>query len=217
MARSKRSILSRRSVLRGILAGGASVTVPLPRLVGMLNDNGTAYAAGGAMPVRFGVWFFGNGIIPNRWVPSRTGVGDTWTLSEQLAPLQEVKPYLNVVTGLTIKVPNNAAHSSMPSAALSGAQVGSGGMQSPSIDQLVAKVTDASSLLFHPGIHVGNSNHNGATALDRGISYSAANSPNPPNYSPAALFKQLVQFATTGGMPAPPDPELFNRKLVVDA
>jgi Protein of unknown function (DUF1552) len=105
----------------------------------------------------------------------------------------------------------------MPSAAISGAQVGGGGMQSPSIDQLVKVAVDTPTLLFHQGIHVGISTHNGATALDRGISYSAANQPNPPNYSPATLFKSLVQFANTGATPKPPDPELLNRKLVVDA
>ncbi|HEY2903677.1 MAG TPA: DUF1552 domain-containing protein [Polyangia bacterium] len=198
------------------LAAPPASLFPCP-LAGMLNGNGTAYAAGAAMPVRFGVWFFGNGIIPNRWVPARVGVAANWDLSEELLPLQALKPYMSVVTGLTIKVPNNAPHSSMPSAALSGTQVGSGGMQSPSIDQLIAKAVDTPSLLFHNGLHVGNSNHNGATALDRGISYTMANSPNPPNYSPAALYKQLVQFATTGGMPKPVDPELLNRKMVLDA
>ena len=217
MASSKRTIIPRRLVLRGLIAGSASVAVPLPRLAGMLNGNGTAYAAGGALPLRFGTWFFGNGIIPNRWIPARVGAGDAWALSEQLAPLQDVKPYLSVVTGLVIKVPNNAPHSSMPSAALSGAQVGGGGMQLPTIDQLVAKVTDAPSVLFHTGLHVGICSHNGATALDRGISYTMANAPNPPNYSPATLFKSLVQFASTGGMPKPADPELLNRNLVLDA
>jgi hypothetical protein len=65
-----RNTISRRTVLRGMLAGGVSVTVPLPRLCAMLNGNGTAYAAGAPLPVRFGVFFFGNGIITERWVPS---------------------------------------------------------------------------------------------------------------------------------------------------
>jgi len=52
MARSSRTVISRRAVLRGMVGGGVSVAVPLPRLIGMLNDNGTAYAAGGPLPVR---------------------------------------------------------------------------------------------------------------------------------------------------------------------
>src|SRR5258708_16173603 len=110
MSRSRRAIISRRAVLRGMVGGGLAVTVPLPRLAGMLNGNGTAYAAGGPLPVRFGNWFFGNGIIPSRWVPSRTGVGDSWVLSEELSPLQPVKPYISVVTGLAIKGPDIAPH-----------------------------------------------------------------------------------------------------------
>ncbi|HWO13905.1 MAG TPA: DUF1552 domain-containing protein, partial [Polyangiaceae bacterium] len=110
--------ISRRAVLRGMLAGGVAVSVPLPRLAGMLNGNGTAYAQGAPLPVRFGTWFFGNGIIPDRWVPSTTGQGDGWQLSEQLAPLAEVKPWLSVLTGLSIKVPNTSPHASHPCAAL---------------------------------------------------------------------------------------------------
>src|SRR5882724_4808056 len=120
MSRSSRSMISRRTVLRGMLAGG--VAVPLPRLCGMLNNNGTAYAAGGALPVRFGTWFFGNGIIPSRWVPNLVGAGDEWKLSEQLEPLIDVKPYISVVTGLNMKSADTAAHQSHPIQALTGAQ-----------------------------------------------------------------------------------------------
>jgi hypothetical protein len=215
-SRSRRSILPRRIFLRGVLAGGASVAIPLPRLAGMLNDSGTAYADGAALPVRFGTWFFGNGIIPTRWVPARTGQGTAWALSEQLAPLQGVKPWLSVVTGLTIKVPNNAPHASMPAAALSGAQVGGNSTQLPTIDQLVAKTTGVGTI-FPTGLHVGISNTSGATSLGLSISYAGPNAPNAPNYSPASLFKNLVQFAATGGAPKPPDPELLNRNLVLDA
>src|SRR5450432_4658260 len=217
MARPSRSFIPRRTFLRGALVGGASVAVPLPRLAGMLNGNGTAYADGKPLPVRFGTWFFGNGIIPERWIPSRTGSGNNWTLSEQLEPLQAVKPYLNVLTGFTIKIPNNAPHASMPCAALTGAQTGGGGVLLPSVDQVVAKLTGTGAI-YPTGLHVGVSNTTGATSLGLAISYGGPNAPNPPNYSPAALFKSLMQFATTaGGAPKPADPELSNRNLVLDA
>jgi hypothetical protein len=212
--------LPRRTFLRGVIAGGASVAVPLPRLGAMLDANGTAYADGTPLHVRFGTWFFGNGIIPERWVPSRTGQGVAWTLSEQLAPLLAIKPWLNVLTGFSIKIPNNAPHASMPSAALTGGQIGGNGPQLPSVDQLVAKLPSAAGggVVFPTGLHVGISNTTGASALGLSISYAGANAPNPPNYSPAGLFKNLVQFASTAnGAPKPPDPELFNRKLVLDA
>ena len=161
---ARRTVLPRRIFLRGMLAGGVSVAVPLPRLFGMLNNNGTAYAAGGALPVRFGTWFFGNGIIPNRWVPSTTGSGSAWKLSEQLSPLEQVKPWLSVLSGFSIKIPNNAPHASMPSAALSGAQVGANSTQLPTIDQVIAK-TIGGGTPFPSGLHVGISNVSGATSL----------------------------------------------------
>jgi hypothetical protein len=202
--------------LRGVLAGGIGVAVPLPRLIGMLNDNGTAYAAGMPLPIRYGTWFFGNGIIPNRWVPTTTGTGSAWKLSEQLAPLSEVKPWLSVISGFSIKVPNNAPHASMPAAALSGAQVGGNSTQLPTIDQLIAKAIGGGTI-YPSGLHLGLSNTSGATSLGLSISYAGPSAPNPPEYSPANLFKKLLQFANTGGAPKPPDPELLNRSLVLDA
>jgi hypothetical protein len=214
MARHGRNALPRRTVLRGLLAGGVSVAVPLPRLLGMLNDNGTAYAAGQPLPRRFGTWFFGNGIIPERWAPQKTGAGSAWDLSDQLAPLQDVKSWLTVVSGLTLKLPNMYAHKTMPAGALTGAQaVKDGDVQLPSIDQLIAPMIGKGTV-FPTGIHVGISNTTGAGALDFNISFNGPNAPNPPEYNPVALFKKLMQFSSnTKG----PDPSLARRQRLLDA
>ena len=53
--------MSRRRFLRGVLAGGAMVSVPLPRLANAMNSNGDGFVDGSALPKRFGMWFFGNG------------------------------------------------------------------------------------------------------------------------------------------------------------
>jgi len=217
MARSTRTILPRRTVLRGLLLGGISVAVPLPRLFGMLDNNGLAYADGSALPLRFGTWFFGNGIIPDRWVPRATGSGDAWQLSEQLAPLQAVKSHLSVLSGFSIKVSNNAPHASMPAAALSGAQVGGNSTSLPTIDQVIGKLINAPDTTYPQGLHVGISNISGATSLGLAISYAGPNSPNPPEFSPAALFGRLMKFTSTGGTSSTPDPELLRRKQVLDA
>ena len=208
--------ISRRAVLRGMLAGGISISVPLPRLAGMLNGNGTAYAGGGPLPVRFGTWFFGNGIIPDRWVPNRTGRGDAWQLSEQLAPLVEVKPWLSVITGLSIKIPNKNPHASHPCAALTGASTASGHVRLPTIDQLIAPALGVDTA-YPSGIHTGLSNQTGATALRLAISYRGPNAANPPAYSPTALYRELLGFTTNGGRRVPVDPELLDRQSVLDA
>ncbi|HET6283466.1 MAG TPA: DUF1552 domain-containing protein [Polyangia bacterium] len=179
----------------------------------MLNDNGTAYAAGGPLPVRFGTWFFGNGIIPSRWVPPRTGTGDNWALSEQLSPLQVVKPYISVVTGLVIKGPDISPHKSHPVQVLTAAQTGAGTVQLPTIDQVAAAITNTSTL-YPKGLHVGMSGSGGTM----NVSFSGPSAPNPPELSPAALFQTLLKYATPGtGKAAPTDPSLLRRRMVLDA
>jgi len=181
----------------------------------MLNGNGTAYAQGAPLPVRFGTWFFGNGIIPERWVPTTTGRGDAWQLSEQLAPLARVKSSLSVLTGLSIKVPNNSPHTSHPCAALTGAQTGAGAVTLPTIDQLIAPVIGGD-VAFPTGIHAALSNQTGATSLGLAVSYRGPNAANPPTNSPTALFQQLLGFSNDGTA-GPVDPELLYRQSVLDA
>ncbi|MFT5433170.1 MAG: hypothetical protein ACI9OJ_003875 [Myxococcota bacterium] len=65
---------SRRRFLKGIL-GGAAVTVGLPLFDALFDDRGLALAQTGAIPRRFGTWFWGCGINPSRWVPTTDGAG----------------------------------------------------------------------------------------------------------------------------------------------
>src|SRR5688572_18664127 len=94
------NVLSRRAVLRGSL-GGATVAVALPRLQAMLNGNGTAYAAGDALPRRFGLWCWANGVHLALWVPKATGT--EWDPPEQLMPLAAHRSYVSVVSGMETK------------------------------------------------------------------------------------------------------------------
>ena len=216
-----RFVLPRRTVLRGMLAGGIGVAIPLPRMAGMLNSNGTAYASGAPLPLRYGTWFFGNGISPPEWVPAATGVGSAWTLSTSLMPLLPVKSYLQVITGMTNKIPPDPAHKGRPAAALTGANAGGADVQLPSIDQVLAPILNAGAKPALPnGLHVGISNTSGAGALDLRISFRGPNASNPPQYDPAAVYKQLVMFgggSMTPGTPTGPDPELAHRKRALDA
>ena len=219
-----RFVLPRRTVLRGMLAGGIAVAIPLPRMAGMLNGNGTAYASGAPLPLRYGTWFFGNGINPPEWVPAATGVGSAWTLSTALMPLLPVKSYLQVITGMTNKIPPDPAHKGRPAAALTGANAGGADVQLPSIDQVLAPILNAGAMPALPGgLHVGISNTSGAGALDLRVSFRGPNASNPPQYDPEAVFKQLVMFGggsmTGGGMTGTkgPDPELAHRKRALDA
>ncbi|HEX2677294.1 MAG TPA: DUF1552 domain-containing protein, partial [Polyangiales bacterium] len=104
--------LARRTFLRGA-AGGAVAAFALPALDIMWNDNGTAHADGTPLPVRFGMWFFGNGVRRQHWIPTTEGTG--WTPGEELQPFADagVLSYLNVISGLEIKTPYHAHHSGM--------------------------------------------------------------------------------------------------------
>ncbi len=60
--------MGRRQPLRGLGAFGATA-LSLPLLDVMLDRSGLALADGGALPVRVGVWFWGNGLRPEHVFP----------------------------------------------------------------------------------------------------------------------------------------------------
>ncbi|HVY25350.1 MAG TPA: DUF1552 domain-containing protein [Polyangiaceae bacterium] len=117
--------LSRRTVLRGM--GTASlVTLGLPALEAMLNDQGTALAAGGALPKLFGVWYLGGGITAGdralaveQFFPKT--VGTDWKVPPLLEPLAASRDYVTVVGGMTWSaLGNESAHHVPRTATLSG-------------------------------------------------------------------------------------------------
>jgi hypothetical protein len=91
--------LSRRAVLRGMV-GGAAVSIGLPLLDCFLNDNGTALAQGGALPARFGTWFWGCGMNPERWEP--TVEGPDYDLPTELQALTGRSDQVSVLTGFGV-------------------------------------------------------------------------------------------------------------------
>lgn len=190
--------LRRRTFLRGVLATGAAVTIGVPVLDAMLDERGTALAGGEPLPTRFGVWFWGNGVRPERWTPSGTV---DWAPSDQLAPFATagVKPWVSVVTGCEVKTATHPHHSGM-AAIMTGAhfaQVGTtrdtivSSFAYPSVDQVVAA--------HHEGATPFRSLEFGITRFrgtDEGtsfqhLSHNGTNNPNPSEYSPSRMFARL--------------------------
>lgn len=97
----KKLKMSRRHALRGVVSG-ASVAMWLPILDAMTDDNGEAFAQGGALPVSFGVWFWGNGYQRADWTPSDTGQGNDWQLTTNLEAFAPVKSKMNLITGMNM-------------------------------------------------------------------------------------------------------------------
>lgn len=190
--------LSRRTVLRGALATGTALSIPLPILDIMLNDQGTALAGGAALPKRYCTWFFGNGIIPALWTPSATGMGSAWSLSEELAPLMPVKPWLTVVSGLKNMVGNSSPHPMGSAASTTGGSVSNNSAELASIDQIVAGVNKGGSF---PSLEIGCSDAtpNGPENTLHTCSHRGPNAPNYPEFDPHAAFVRMFMGASSTG------------------
>src|SRR5688572_5105505 len=100
--------LSRRTVLRGL---GTAMALPfLDAMAGRSAFAGAASAAGkaagaagaaaGAIPTRVAWFFIPNGVNLENWTPKKTGAG--FDLPPTMAPLNNVKDYLTVFSGLTL-------------------------------------------------------------------------------------------------------------------
>jgi len=107
--------LNRRTVLRGMLAGTA-VSFGLPPLEAMFNANGTAYAAGGPLPRRLGVFFLGQRREARPLEPD-----GHWGRREmpnlETAPFTPIKEYVSIVSGMSVKTGKRAGDTTrVPSA-----------------------------------------------------------------------------------------------------
>lgn len=203
--------ISRRRFLRGVL-GGATVFVGLPYFEAMLNSTGTALADGGGFPRRFGLYFWGNGVLPARWVPAETGAG--YALSEQLEPLASIRDVLTVITGTEVKVPNLEPHWSGASGILTGRPLlfkpgGDYTMPSATVDQLIAA-------------QIGNSTRFRSIEFgakpSEGQSYNGPDNRNPAESSPFRLYERIfgAEFREPGS-DAPPDPTIALRRSALDS
>lgn len=206
--------LDRRTVLRGML-GGAAATIALPALDAMLNPHGEAWADGGALPDRFGVWFWGNGVRPDRWVPSGT---TGWTPSDELAPLAALVPFVSVVSGCEVKTATHPHHSGM-TAVMTGQRYHQlGTTRDTIVTTFAAQSVDQLAADWMAGLAPFRSLELGVTRFrgtDEGstfehLSHNGPNSPNPAEYEPSRLYDRLF------GLPADPQRDLV-RQSVLDS
>lgn len=207
----RRIPLSRRTVLRGLFAG-ATVSVALPPLDIFFDTNGEAYADGTGFPKRFGLWFWGNGILPEYWTPLVTGEG--WSPSPLLEPLAGLTNEITVISGLEVKVANLKPHGSGPGGFLSGTDLKIAGedetFRAPSLDQLIAQAIGGDTV--YRSVEVGVAPGTG------GRSYNGSDSKNPPELEPKALFERLFGASFTApGEEAIIDPRLALRRSVLDS
>ncbi len=206
----KGQTLSRRALLRGF-ARGAVVTVALPPLEAMFDQHGLAYACDGVLPVRFGLYFWGNGNQPDRWTP--TEEGGVWTLSEQLQPFDGLQHLISVVTGLEVKFANESPHGTGLAGMLTAAPLSDlsddSSFTAPSLDQVIAAEIG--------GETVYRSIETSAHHSTSGRSFNGPNAQNPPESSPLALYERIFgETFREPGESAEPDPTLGLRRSVLD-
>ncbi len=219
---ASRFAISRRAALRGLI-GGAAVALGLPPLEAMFDANGEAYADGSAIPTRLGVWFWGNGVRPEHWVPSQTGA--IWTPKAETAPLAALNDgptkYVSIVGGYGCPVKGSAHHTGRAQVLTGTYDPNKGTYGNPtgaSIDTIAADYWDqdpaTKPLIKHLALGISRhgkstSTSNGHTTIDNSGSAVSA------EFSPRELFDRLFVQAD------PTDPlaqaHQVMRKSVLDA
>jgi len=218
--------LPRRTFLRGA-AFGTATTLALPVLDIMLNEHGTALAQSNeALPKRFGVYFWGNGVRLAQWTPSTQGPG--FELTEELAPLEPVRDYISIVSGMSIQSGNERGHHAGTVGILSGAPMISqdpmgapyaSTFSQPSIDQVVASALGDVTRFRSLELGVSRAIVSGEGSTLRYLSHNGPDNTNPPEYSPRAAFERLfgAGFVAPGAGEPVVDPRLILRRSVLDA
>ena len=203
----------RRFLLRGSMVGKA-IAVGIPLLDYFLDNNGEAMAAavgGGRLPVRFGTWFWGCGMVPSRWVPAAAGAG--YDLPPQLAPIKPVQQHINVLSGFNALLDG---HSNQPH--FTGNIALRTGIPADSWQQIAAPTLDV--LIAD---QIGSSSYFRSLQLsadgDPRTSYSYRNGATLNAATPTALelYTQLfgTDFHDPNAADFKPDPHYFVRRSVL--
>ena len=204
--------ISRRTVLRGML-GGAAVSVGLPLFDCFLNGNGTALAQGAPLPLRFGTWFWGCGMNPDRWVP--TDEGEHYDLPPELETLAAVKEHVSVLSGFNTILDGrpNLPHWTGVMATLTGSVPSvEPEVPAPTLDVLISGRIGTSTRFRSLEVN--------ATGVP-GQSYSRASESivNASTVSPLELYTRIFGpgFIDPNGGPFVPDPKTVLRQSVLSA
>lgn len=203
--------INRRTMLRGML-NGAAVTVGIPILECVLNDNGTAFAATGQqLPPCFGTWFWALGLAMGQWTPK--DIGNTYKLPSHLANLESIKDKINIFSGMQTFLDGkaNQNHYSGAQCQMTGIVSKNGSDYSTSLDVTVANHLVKEATRFR-SIEV-------SLDGDRDASWSArgSNGFNPAEISPVALYQRIYgpDFKDPNAADFKPDPIVTLRHSVL--
>jgi hypothetical protein len=209
---------NRRSFLRGMLSG-AAVCVGLPLLDRFLNGNGTAFADGTKLPVRFGTYFWGLGLTDTptggtRWVPKK--VGPDYEITPELESLKSVKDKVSVFSGFRVIGDGrpNLVHWSGHAGILSGvAPAVSGRFDGQSFDTKVADAIGTSTRFKTLDIDASISRLPVSYSTRTGATFAS------PETTPLGLYTRLfgASFQDPNSDNWKPDPSIMLRQSVLSA
>jgi uncharacterized protein DUF1552 len=202
--------LSRRRVLRGMLNGGV-VTLGLPILNCFLNDNGTAWADGTPLPLRYGTWFWGLGMNSQVFVPKTVGAG--FDLPEELSALQPVRDDINVFTNfnaLRDSSPNLCHYTGWIITRTGSAPIQAEDKPGETIDVTVSRAIGRTTR-FQTVTAAANGD------VRTSFSYENANSVNSSEVSPLDLYKKMfgTDYQDPNASTFTPSPRTMVRKSVL--
>jgi hypothetical protein len=201
---------TRRSVLRGMV-GGAAVNVALPMLNCFLNTNGTAFASGAPLPVRFGTWGWGLGMNAGIFVPKRVGM--EFDLPEEIASLAPIRQHINLITNTQAfrdSYQNLCHYTGWVVARTGAAPKDNRDIPGETIDVTIANQIG------------GSTRFKSLTATATGdarstYSYENSNTPTTPEWSPLQFYTRLFgpDFPDPNAPTFTPDPRVMVRRSVL--
>lgn len=211
----KKTSMHRRTLLRGALAG-SSVMLGLPLLDIMLDGNGEALADGTELPTRFGVWFWGNGVRPEYWIPTTTGTN--WTPNVETEPLLAVRDYVSVVSGCEIKSDSHPHHSGMAGIMTGQIYHQLGTIRDTIVSTFGTQSVDQQAADYLSGETPFRSVELGITKFrgtDEGstfqhLSHNGVNNFNPSEYEPFLVYERLFGLTDSDAL-------ILARRSVLDA
>jgi hypothetical protein len=203
---------SRRTMLRGLLQGGA-VTLGLPILDCLLNTNGTAFANGAPLPVRFGTWFWGLGMNPARWVPEKTGAN--FDITPELAHLKPFKDSISVFSKFAVPLDGktNFCHYTGNVAVRTGiAPATRSVIEGASLEVMIAAAIGQAARFRSLEVAC-------TGVASDSLTWSEGNALNPSEISPAALYTRIFgpDFRDPNAADFTPDPKAMVMQSVLSA
>jgi hypothetical protein len=206
-------LLNRRTVLRGAMAG-ATFALGLPLLDCFVNSNGTALASGAAFPIRFGTWFWGLGVTPVRFFPTKAG--KDYDLLPETQSFASVKDKVSIMSGFDAMLdgnPNFPHGTGSPTFRSGIAPTKPATLQGPSFDVMVAEAIGGNSRFRSLDL---SPMKGGATNSNSGLGPGRM---NPAEDSAAALYGRLFgpEFRDPNAANFKPDPMVAARKSVLSA